>query len=38
MSGPSVIRVLGFAGSPRTASFNRALLAAAKALAPPTLA
>jgi NAD(P)H-dependent FMN reductase len=29
-----VIRVLGFAGSLRKASYNRALLAAARALAP----
>src|SRR4051812_20721906 len=37
MSEPSPVRVLGFAGSLRAASFNRALLAAAKDLAPPTL-
>ena len=37
MSEPSVVRVLGFAGSLRAASFNRALLAAAKAVAPPTM-
>jgi chromate reductase len=32
-----VIRVLGFAGSLRKASYNRALLEAAKGLAPPAL-
>ena len=32
-----VVRILGFAGSLRAASYNRALLAAAKALAPATL-
>ncbi|MDB5429609.1 MAG: hypothetical protein JWP35_725 [Caulobacter sp.] len=31
---PSPIRILGFAGSLRKASYNRSLLAAAKALAP----
>jgi len=33
-----IVRVLGFAGSLRKASYNRGLLAAAQALAPPTLA
>ena len=33
-----VVRVLGFAGSLRKASYNRALLAAAQAAAPPDLA
>ena len=33
-----VVRVLGFAGSLRKASYNRGLLAAAQDLAPPTLA
>ncbi len=37
MSEPPAVRILGFAGSLRAASFNRALLAAAKELAPPTL-
>jgi chromate reductase, NAD(P)H dehydrogenase (quinone) len=37
MSEPPVVRILGFAGSLRAASFNRALLAAARALAPTTL-
>jgi chromate reductase len=35
MTDPSPIRVLGFAGSLRQASFNRALLRAAVELAPP---
>lgn len=33
----SPVRLLGFAGSLRAASYNRALLAEAKALAPPSL-
>ena len=38
MSDPSPIRVLGFAGSLRQASLNRALLRAAVELAPPGMA
>ena len=39
MADPALqpVRVLGFAGSLRKASYNRALLAAARDLAPPTL-
>jgi len=35
--GPATLRVIGIAGSLRTASFNRALLSAARELAPPEL-
>jgi chromate reductase, NAD(P)H dehydrogenase (quinone) len=38
MTGASVIKVLGFAGSLRRASFNRALLSAAQAQAPDGMA
>lgn len=35
--GPATLRVIGIAGSLRAASFNRALLSAARDLAPPEL-
>jgi chromate reductase len=35
--GPATLRVIGIAGSLRAASFNRALLSAARELAPPEL-
>src|SRR5436190_21220008 len=40
MTDPStgIVRVLGFAGSLRKTSYNRALLAAAQAAAPPDMA
>jgi chromate reductase, NAD(P)H dehydrogenase (quinone) len=36
-AGPRTLRVIGIAGSLRAASFNRALLSAARDLAPPEL-
>ena len=35
---PDALRILGFAGSLRAASYNRALLRAAQDLAPPDMA